>query len=143
VVADAVGTVSQLPTGIRVTFGPATADLNQLTNDALRGIARATPNGIFNVTSYAAGLPDDPSTPRRLALSRALAARSLLIAEGIASTRIYAFSRIYVRAAAPNAVDEPPDRVDVTVSLPPPSANPTGAGSPTAVSAAPGEPRKP
>ena len=43
----------------------------------------------FNVVAYAAGTPDDPSTARRLSLSRALAVRSALMADGVGSARIY------------------------------------------------------
>lgn len=110
VVANAVGEFTPIPGGIRVTFGPATADLNPNTANAIRQIARevkATPAVDVNVFAYAAGAPDDPSTPRRLSLSRALAARAVLISEGIVSTRIY------VRALGAAAVDGPPERVDV------------------------------
>ena len=40
-------------------------------------------NTSFNVVAYAAGTPEDPSTARRLSLSRALAVRSALIADGV------------------------------------------------------------
>jgi len=73
-------------------FGASKADLNPATNDALRKIAgevKADPAIDLNVLAYAAGNADDPSTPRRLSLSRALAARAVLISEGIVSTRIY------------------------------------------------------
>ncbi|MBV9756580.1 MAG: hypothetical protein JO047_05955, partial [Alphaproteobacteria bacterium] len=55
---------------------------------------------------------DDPSTPRRLSLSRALTARQVLLDRGMGSTHIY------VRALGANAGDGPPDRVDVTLNLP-------------------------
>ena len=77
------------------------------------------------MVATAAGSADDPSTPRRLSLSRALAARAVLITEGIASTRIY------VRAlGASGPPDGPPDRVDVSAGLPgapPPAAAPRGS----------------
>jgi hypothetical protein len=63
----------------------------------------------FNVVAYATGTPEDPSTARRLSLSRALAVRSVLMANGISS------SRIYVRALGAAGGDEPPDRVDLAV----------------------------
>jgi outer membrane protein OmpA-like peptidoglycan-associated protein len=113
IVENAKGEVVPIAGGIRVTFGSGSADLNKSCNDALRQLARETPGGIFNVIAVAAGVPDDPSTPRRLSLSRALAARSLLIAEGVKSTQIY------VRALGANAGDGPADRVDVTVTVPP------------------------
>ena len=55
------------------------------------------------------GTPEDPSTARRLSLSRALAVRSALMADGVAS------SRIYVRALGATGGDEAPDRVDLAV----------------------------
>ena len=67
------------------------------------------------MAAYAAGSPEDPSTPRRLSLARALAARAVLINEGIASTRIY------VRALGSAADDGPADRVDLSAAPPAPS----------------------
>jgi hypothetical protein len=63
----------------------------------------------FNVVAYAAGTPDDPSTARRLSLSRALAVRSALMADGVSSTHIY------VRALGAPEGDKTPDRVDISV----------------------------
>lgn len=124
VVADAVGSAQTLAPddipgeqdvgGLRITFGPGSADLNPATDTAVRGLAHGTPPGSrFSVAAYAAGIPEDPSTPRRTSLSRALAVRSVLIAEGVAS------ERIFVRAlgAAP-ASASPPDRADIAI-LPP------------------------
>ncbi len=112
--ADAPGTVTAIPDGTRITFGPQRSDLNPATNAAIGDLAHKSPDGIFNVLAYAAGNSDDPSTPRRLSLSRALNARSILIAAGIPSTHIY------VRALGPNNTsaqpDIPPDRVDITVT---------------------------
>ena len=80
---------------------------------------KADPNVDLNVYAYAAGVPDDASTPRRLSLSRALAVRAVLISEGIASTRIYP------RALGATATDPPPDHVDlVRAGTPPPGAKP-------------------
>ncbi len=80
-----------IPGGVRVTFGAGSADLNPATEAALRALRAdgRSPAAPSNVYAYAAGVPDDPSTPRRLSLSRALAVRAVLISEGIASTRIY------------------------------------------------------
>ncbi len=120
---DAPGEATPIPGGVRVTFGPDRADLNPVTEPALRSFARTVKaeQAAVNVVATAAGSADDPSTPRRLSLSRALAARAVLITEGIPSTRIY------VRALGANGPpDGPPDRVDV-------SAGPPGAPPPTAV----------
>ncbi len=124
VVAEAKGEAKPIIDGIRVTFGSGSFDLNATTNAALRKVAKDAPTGIFNVVAFSAGVADDPSTPRRLSLSRALAARSLLIAEGIPSTRIY------VRALGANVGDGPPDRVDVTVTIPPPPPPPVATQAP-------------
>jgi outer membrane protein OmpA-like peptidoglycan-associated protein len=119
-VPDAVGEATKIPGGVRVTFAPGKADLNPATEAALRELGRtlaADPNTAVNVFAYAAGTADDPSTPRRLSLSRALAARAVLMSEGIASTRIYP------RALGNTAPDGPPDRVDVQQpGAPPPPA---------------------
>ena len=61
-----------------------------------RTTAPQTESDSFNVMAYAAGTPEDPSTPRRLSLSRALAVRRVLMADGVASARIY---RARARAA--------------------------------------------
>jgi len=91
-------------------------------------MVKSAPSGettSFNVVAYAAGTPEDPSTARRLSLARALAVRSALIADGIAS------ARIYVRALGAVAGDSEPDRVDLAV---------LGGNAPSAVPAsAPGQ----
>ena len=72
----------------------------------------------------APGTEEDPSTPRRLSLARALAVRSVLITEGIASPRIY----VKAMGANPQALSGgPPDRADVTVA----GATPSTEGKPT------------
>jgi outer membrane protein OmpA-like peptidoglycan-associated protein len=100
------------PTGLRVTFGKGEADLSPSSAAAIKSLVAGAPPGTntsFNVAAYAAGTPEDPSTARRLSLSRALAVRSALIADGVSS------SRIYVRALGAASGDEPPDRVDLAV----------------------------
>lgn len=112
---DAPGAATRIIGGLRVTFGHDVADLNPTTVAALRSVARtvgAEPNASLNVYAYADGPPDDPSTPRRLSLSRALAVRAVLMSEGIVSTRIYV--RALGATTLPGAADGPPDRVDVT-----------------------------
>jgi outer membrane protein OmpA-like peptidoglycan-associated protein len=115
VVAGAPGDVQSIRNGVRVTFGPDSADFNPQTDAALQELAQraaARPDATVTVTAYAAGPPDDPSTPRRLSLSRALAARQVLLQKGVGSTHIY------VRALGANAGEGPADRVDVTLNLP-------------------------
>lgn len=113
VVADAPGEATPIPGGLRVTFGPDRADLNGVTEPALRDFAqtlKSNEQATVNVVATAAGTADDPSTPRRLSLSRALAARAVLVNAGIASTRIY------VRALGASGPDGPADRVDLIAS---------------------------
>jgi outer membrane protein OmpA-like peptidoglycan-associated protein len=130
-VPDAPGEVERTAAGLRVTFGSDRADLNAATASAVRDLAHsAAGDSSFNVTAYAAGTPDDPSSTRRLSLSRALAVRGILIAEGIPSVRIYVKA---LGAASPSIAEGPADRVDVAVSaaagqpgLPPPAAATSG-----------------
>ena len=85
-------TLRQITGGLRITFGPGSSDLNPRTDAAIRALVHEAPpfdTTTFTVTTYAAGTAEDPSTPRRLSLSRALAIRSVLISEGVTSVRIY------------------------------------------------------
>ena len=87
-------------------------DLSPASATAIKNTVQSAPSGgntSFNVVGYAAGTPEDPSTARRLSLSRALAVRSALIADGVDS------SRIYVRALGAAGGAEAPDRVDLAV----------------------------
>ena len=116
---DAAGEATPIPGGVRVTFGPGKADLNPATTDALRlqlghTLKPTPPNGSINVQAYATGTPDDPSTPRRISLSRALAARAVLMSEGL---RLH--PHLPCTPWAPPA-GGPTDRVDVhQVGAPP------------------------
>jgi outer membrane protein OmpA-like peptidoglycan-associated protein len=133
IAADAPGVATAMAGGLRIGFGPGRADLNPATETAIRALARGGPgvtaaaeNASFTITSFAAGTPEDPSTARRLSLSRATAVRSVLIAQGVASVRIY------VRAlgpASPGFADGPPDRADLVVG---PPVMPTPAATPPA-----------
>lgn len=117
---DAPGAATPIPNGVRLTFGPDRADLNPATAATLAKFASGLVDQnttSINVFAYAAGSPDDPSTPRRLSLQRALAARAVLMQAGIPSPRIYP------RALGP-AGGEQPDRVDVVTGSP----NPPAAG---------------
>ncbi len=124
VVDDAPGAAKPIAGGLRVTFGTDRADLNPATVAALRDFAHRQaeqPQGSINIYAYATGRPEDPSTPRRLSLERALAARAVLMKEGIPSPLIYP------RALGPTGGSTDPDRVDVTTGSPTPPA-PGGAG---------------
>jgi outer membrane protein OmpA-like peptidoglycan-associated protein len=108
----ATSTATAISDGLRVTFGADQADLSPASAAAIQELireAQTSDNATFNVVAYAAGTPEDPSTARRLSLSRALAVRSALIASGVGS------ARIYVRALGSAAADGPADRVDLTV----------------------------
>ena len=126
-----------------MTFGAGRSDLNPVTEPALRSFARtvkADDRATVNVVATAAGSPEDASTPRRLSLSRAMAARSVLMAEGVASTRIY------VRALGAGGPDGPADRVDLVASTAPAAATPAAAPPsppPPAAPAAPAPARTP
>lgn len=118
IAADAPGVASNITDGIRLTFGAGRAEMNQATADAVRGLARAIaakgqPSATYTVTSLASGAADDSSAARRLSLTRGLAIRSLLINEGVVSTRIF------VRALG-LATDTPADRTDIVVGKPTP-----------------------
>lgn len=114
VLAHAPGRASAISDGVRVTFGAGEVALNPVTIAALRKLA-ATAAGTdgppVSVDAYAPEDPSDPSTPRRLSLARALAARAIFREAGIPS------EKIYVRAllARPDA-RAPANRVDVTVA---------------------------
>lgn len=98
--------------GIQVLFDATTTDLSPASLASIKAFAATAPNAdsvSFNVLAYAAGKTDDPSVARRLSLSRALAVRSALVAEGVASTRIY------VRALGSQTAGGPPDRVDLSL----------------------------
>jgi outer membrane protein OmpA-like peptidoglycan-associated protein len=109
---SATTAATKVGAGLRVTFGAAEADLSPASAEAIRNIVQTAPAGdgtTFDVVGYAAGTPEDPSTARRLSLSRALAVRNALMADGVTS------SRIYVRALGATGGDEAPDRVDLAV----------------------------
>jgi outer membrane protein OmpA-like peptidoglycan-associated protein len=143
--ADSPSTTSPLTGGLRVLFGNGRADINPAVDTAIRGLTRGTgpvaPDATsYTVTTYAAGTPEDPSTPRRLSLSRALTVRSVLISQGVASVRIF------VKALGPASAgfaDGPPDRADIVIGLNPiPAAGapaPNTRSTPTA--ATPAKPR--
>jgi outer membrane protein OmpA-like peptidoglycan-associated protein len=102
-----------LPPPVRLLFAEGKTDLTPADEAAIRDLARAIPAPAadsVNVVAYAAGKPDDPSTARRLSLSRGIAVRSVLLASGVPS------AQIYVRAMGATAPDAPADRVELTVA---------------------------
>ena len=106
---DAPDAVASVEGGVQVTFGHDRSDLNRAAVAAIEAVAaeaRAKP-GALDLTAYAAGTADDPSTPRRLSLARALAVRAVLLRAGIESPRIY------VRAEGASPPSGPADRVDL------------------------------
>jgi len=114
VAANAPGAARAMPDGLRVTFGDGDAVLNPATYAALKRIAQAAAKDHaqwVSVDAYAPRDTSDPSTPRRLSLSRALAARAVLREAGIPS------ERIYVRALLADPLGPAPaNRVDVTLA---------------------------
>lgn len=131
---DAPGDATAIPGGVRITFGEGRADLNPATEAVIRDFGQsqvAKPDQPITVYAYAAGSREDPSTPRRLSLERALAARAVLIHAGIPSPRIYP------RALGATGGTGEPDRVDVVAGAP----APTEPDAPTPQPAVPPEPR--
>jgi outer membrane protein OmpA-like peptidoglycan-associated protein len=99
--------------GLRLTFAPGESSLSPDSSASIKQLTQAAPPGdatTFNVLAYAPGKPDDPSTARRISLSRAMAVRSALVADGVPS------ARIFVRALGEQYGDGPPDRVDLSVT---------------------------
>ena len=108
---SAGGGVTPTSNGVRVTFTPDRADLSPASVASIKTYIEGVPKSgdtTYNVVGYAAGPPSDPSTPRRLSLSRALAVRGVLMDEGVRS------EHIYVRALGTAKPGGPSDRVDVT-----------------------------
>jgi outer membrane protein OmpA-like peptidoglycan-associated protein len=98
---------------VRLVFAEGMTDLTPADEAAIRDLARSLPAPAaesVNVIAYAAGKPDDLSTARRVSLSRGIAVRSILLASGVPS------ERIYVRAMGATPSDGPADRVELTVA---------------------------
>ena len=96
-------------------FAEGKTDLSADEEARIRALARAIPAATassVNVIAYAAGKADDPSSARRLSLSRGLAVRTVLLDSGIQS------SQIYVRAMGSKTESGPPNRVELTVARP-------------------------
>jgi len=110
---QAATTATATHAGLRLNFAPGQSELSPDSSASLKQLATATPTGdttTFNVLAYAPGAPDDPSTARRVSLARAMAVRGALVADGVAS------ARIFVRALGAQYGAGPPDRVDIDVT---------------------------
>lgn len=89
-------------------FDPGSADLSAEAAGQLSALVASLREGGARVQlkSHASG-SDDGAQARRISLKRALAARAVLMEQGIDSTRID------VRALGPVADGGPPDRIEV------------------------------
>ncbi len=97
----------------RIAFAPGSAKLNNAAATELKDMAVAMNNDPelrVQLLAYAGQPNDSASQARRLSLSRALAARSQLIEQGIRSTRID------VRALGNKSEGGPADRIDIVVT---------------------------
>jgi len=111
--ADAPGSALPNAKGVRLIFGTNSSDLNPAMQIALADIAtklKTAPDLHVTITAFAPGTPQDPSTSRRLSLSRALAARAALIHAGIESDRIYARAEGFTGIGT-----DPADRTDLVL----------------------------
>jgi outer membrane protein OmpA-like peptidoglycan-associated protein len=110
--AKAATEAAPTTTGLRLTFAPGESDLSPESSASIKQLTSGAPLSdmtTFNVQAYAPGKADDPSTARRVSLSRAMAVRSALVADGVPS------ARIFVRAMGEQFGSGPPDRVDISV----------------------------
>jgi outer membrane protein OmpA-like peptidoglycan-associated protein len=99
--------------GLRLTFAPDQSDLSPESSASIKQLTTTAPPGddtTFEVQAFAPGKPDDPSTARRVSLSRAMSVRAALVADGVPS------ARIFVRALGEQYGSGPPDRVDIAVN---------------------------
>lgn len=113
VAASAATAAAPTASGLRLTFAPEQSDLSPESSTSIKQLTQSAPPGddtTFNVLAYAPGKADDPSTARRVSLSRAMAVRSALVADGVPS------ARIFVRALGAQYGSGPPDRVDLSVT---------------------------
>ena len=114
VTLTAVGTVSTIAGGVRLTFAPGSDALNPETHQAILSFGQALaskPHARAMIDAYSSGDAEDPSLPRRMALARGLAARSVLMNGGIPSTRIYL--RVVGIPKAGGTTDVPQDHIDI------------------------------
>ncbi|MPY71856.1 MAG: OmpA family protein [Alphaproteobacteria bacterium] len=98
---------------MRVGFDSGSAKLGPQASQQLKRIAEGMSKDEqlrLQLLAYAGGTSETASQARRLSLSRALAARSYLIGEGVRSTRID------VRALGNKSEGGPPDRIDIIIT---------------------------
>jgi outer membrane protein OmpA-like peptidoglycan-associated protein len=98
---------------LRVGFESGSAKLGPQASQQLKRIADGMSKDEqlrLQLLAYADGTSETASQARRLSLSRALAARSYLIGEGVRSTRID------VRALGNKSEGGPPDRIDIIIT---------------------------
>jgi outer membrane protein OmpA-like peptidoglycan-associated protein len=98
---------------LRVAFETGSAHIGPETATVLKQVAKGMAGDDklrIQLLAYAAGSDNTARQARRLSLSRALAARSFLIGEGVRSTRID------VRALGNKSEGGPPDRIDIVVN---------------------------
>jgi outer membrane protein OmpA-like peptidoglycan-associated protein len=94
---------------MRIEFAGASTRLSSAAKDRLAALADELGSGKarLQLKAFAGGSAETASSARRLSLSRALAVRSFLIAEGLRSTRID------VRALGKSGGTGPAERVDI------------------------------
>jgi hypothetical protein len=98
---------------VRVGFATGSAKLNSPAEADLKKVADALKADLalrIQLLAYAGGTTNSASQARRLSLSRALAARSSLINQGVKS------ARIDVRALGNQSEGGPADRIDIIVT---------------------------
>lgn len=118
-VADAASQTLPLPDGgMRVLFPSGSEALNADSVKAIQAYGTELshhPEQRVLLVAYAVLPGDDVSMPRRIALARALAVRSIFIHAGVATTRLY--PRALGRPAAGDTA--PADRLDVVIETNP------------------------
>lgn len=118
-VADAASHTAPLPEGgMRILFPSGSEALNADSLKALQDYGTELshhPEQRVVLMAYAALPGDDVSMPRRIALARALAVRSIFIHTGVATTRLY--PRALGRPATGDTA--PADRLDVVIETNP------------------------
>lgn len=106
------GPAPEVGDSVRILFEAGTAKLDKTATDSMDRVAsvlKSDDSTRIQLLAYAGSATGSASQARRLSLSRALAARSYLIGQGVRSTRID------VRALGNKTSSGPPDRVDLMV----------------------------